>query len=259
MREELSEKKSIVYGIVGVISLLAIWVLISLSGIVSKSILPYLWDVVGSYEELITTDHLIGNLFYSLKLNILGYLIAVLISIPLGFWIGLSSTMHGLYYKPVNSIRFIPLTAITGLFITWFGIDDTMKIAFLAFGIIVYLLPTTIERIREVDQIYVDTAKTLGANSWQIIRHVFIPATLSKLFDDIRILTAISWTYIIIAELLNRTGGIGAIMYLAGRQSRTDKVFAGLFLIIFVGIVQDKVFALLDKLIFPDKYKRSAK
>ncbi|MEM8910095.1 MAG: ABC transporter permease subunit, partial [Bacteroidota bacterium] len=102
------------------------------------------------------------------------------------------------------------------------------------------------------------TTFTLGATDWQTIKTVYIPSVMSKLIDDIRVLTAISWTYIIIAELLNKEGGIGALMYTSGRQGQTEKVFAGLIVIILVGFLQDWIFGYLEKRLFPFKqYSRS--
>jgi NitT/TauT family transport system permease protein len=94
----------------------------------------------------------------------------------------------------------------------------------------------------------------LGASKWQIITKVFVPGVLSRVSDDIRVLTAISWTYIIVAELVNNEGGIGALIFRASRQSRLDKVFAGLFVIILIGFIQDKIFIWLDRRIFKYKY-----
>jgi NitT/TauT family transport system permease protein len=129
-----------------------------------------------------------------------------------------------------------------------------MKVSFLAVGIFVYLLPTVILRVDEVKEVYVQTVKTLGASRWQVIKTVFIPDVLSRAFDDIKVLAPISWTYIIIAEMINKTGGLGSMAYLFGRQSRADKAFAILVIIIFIGIVLDKIFTGLDRLFFPHKY-----
>ena len=76
----------------------------------------------------------------------------------------------------------------------------------------------------------------------------------SKLLDDIRVLTAISWTYIIIAELLNRTRGIGSLIFLKGKQGQIDKVFAILIVIVLIGFLQDRAFAYLDRRLNPHKY-----
>jgi NitT/TauT family transport system permease protein len=159
-----------------------------------------------------------------------------------------------LFGKPVDALRFVPLTALTGLFIAWFGIDMNMKVQFLAFGIIVYLLPVVMQRINEVDKVYPQTSYTLGAIKWQTIKSVYFPAVMSKVSDDIRVLTAISWTYIIVPEMINSNGGIGALIFKSARQSRLDKVFAILILIVIIGFLQDRLFKFLDKIIFPHKY-----
>jgi NitT/TauT family transport system permease protein len=217
-------------------------------------ILPPPHRVLMSYNDLIAKDDLIGNTAYSLWLNLKGYFWAILIAIPLGFILGLMPLFRGLFNRQVDALRYLPLSALTGLFIIWFGIEDQMKIAFLAFGILVYLLPVIVTRIDEVEDVYKTAVFTLGATDWQTIRTVYIPSVFSRLMDDIRVLTAISWTYIIIAELLNRTKGIGSLMFLKGKQGQIDKVFAALIVIILIGFLQDRLFSYLDKRLNPHKF-----
>ena len=218
-------------------------------------ILPPPDQVLKVFPELVKEDRLVFHTKRSVWLNIQGYLWAILISIPLGFLIGLIPLFRGLFNSQVNAMRYLPLTALTGLFIIWFGIEDQMKIAFLAFGIIVYLLPVVVQRIDEVKDVYLKTVFTLGASGWQTVKTVYIPSVLSKLMDDIRVLTAISWTYIIIAELLNRKGGIGSLIYIKSRQGQIPKVFAALIIIVLIGFLQDRIFVYIDKRIFPHKYQ----
>ncbi len=213
--------------------------------------------VFKSYWPLIKEDSLAKNTGRSIWLNLQGYFWALAIAIPLGFLIGLLPLFRGLFSKQVDAMRYLPLTALTGLFIIWFGIEDQMKIAFLAFGIIVYLLPVVVQRIDEVDDVYLTTVFTLGATNWQTIRTVYLPAVMSKLMDDIRVLTAISWTYIIIAELLNRQGGIGSLIYIKARQGQVDRVFAVLLVIILIGFIQDRIFVYMDRRLFPHKYYKT--
>ncbi len=211
--------------------------------------------VLTSFGDLYRDNEIVKNTFRSLGINLAGYLEAILISIPLGFLIGLFPLFRGGFQRQVESIRYIPLTAVTGLFIVWFGVGTDMKVHFLAFGIMIYLLPVVIQRIDEVDDVYLKTVYTLGANAWQTIRTVYIPSVLSRLSDDIRVLTAISWTYIIVAENIDSSqGGIGALIWRVGqRQGRMDKVFALLFLIIVIGVIQDRLFSRADRLMFPFK------
>jgi len=224
-------------------------------GFVSRAVIPPPLDVIKSYKELHFKDFVVREIFYSLELNIFGYLEAIFLSFIFGFLIALVPFFRALLSRWVNAIRFIPLTAVTGLFIAWFGIASNMKVQFLSFGIFVYLLPVVVQRIDDVLKIHLQTAFTLGATKWQLIKTIYFPSVASKIIDDIRVLTAISWTYIIIAEMLNQTGGIGALIHLSGRQSRLDKVFALLIVIIIIGVIQDKLFAFLDKKFFKYKYE----
>lgn len=220
-------------------------------------LLPPPNKVVSSFPELVQKDELWSNTIRSIWLNLQGYFWAVFISIPIGFLIGLFPLFRGLFSKQVDALRYLPLTALTGLFIIWFGIEDQMKIAFLAFGIIVYLLPVVVQRIDEVKDVYLKTVFTLGATDWQTIRSVYMPSVFSKLMEDIRVLTAISWTYIIIAELLNRQGGIGSLIYIKARQGQIEKVFGILLVIILIGFIQDRIFVYLDRRLFPHKYYKT--
>lgn len=220
-------------------------------------VLPRPDHVFLSYKSLFGKDRLVANALHSIWLNTQGYFWAILWALPFGFLLGLIPAVRQMFSGQVNALRFLPLTALSGLFLTWFGINDTMKIAFLAFGILVYLLPVVIQRINEVDSVYLKTVYTLGATDWQTIKSVYLPAVFTKLIDDIRVLTAISWTYIIIAELLSRSpgiGGVGALIFMKGKLGQNDKVFAILLLIVLIGILQDKLFVLLDKRLFPHKY-----
>jgi len=253
IREPLPKKVGLKLEILGFVFSITIWWLMSFY-IDSKSILPGPLDVVRSVYDLFVNDELIDSIIFSVGLNVWGYLEALLFAVPLGFLIGLFGLFESLLRRQIDALRFVPLTAMIGLFIAWFGIGSSMKAHFLAFGIFVYLLPVVVQRVKDLDNVYVQTAYTLGASRTQTIFKVFLPGVFSSLIDDIRVLVAISWTYIIAAEIINMTGGVGALIQASARQSRIDKVFALIFIIIVIGILQDRVFKLIDKILFPQKY-----
>lgn len=257
LKGSLSSRMSLLLTILGFGLILLVWLLITMGAnpLVSSGILPKPTQVLLAFGDLYRDNYLIKNICRSLGLNLAGYVEAVLIAIPVGFIIGLFPFFRGTFQRQIDAFRFIPLTAVTGLFIIWFGLDTDMKVHFLSFGILIYLLPVVVQRIDEIDDVYFKTVFTLGANSWQTIKTVYFPAVMSRLSDDIRVLTAISWTYIIIAESLNNQGGIGALIWRVGqRQGRIDKVFALLIIIVIIGFLQDKLFLYLDKEFFPHKY-----
>ena len=256
--DEGSGATKLLFGILGVLVVLGIWILLTSGStpVLTAAILPSPFRVFTSFANLFNDNELLRNTGLSVGLNISGYIEAIAIAIPLGFIIGLVKWARWGFQKQVDAIRYIPLTALTGLFIAWFGIYAPMKIHFLAFGILIYLLPVMVQRIDEVDDVYLKTVHTLGASDWQVLRSVYFPSVLSRLFDDIRVLTAISWTYIIVAEGIASQGGIGNLIWAAGfRQGRIDKVFALLIVIMIIGVLQDKVFQWLDKELFPHKYQ----
>lgn len=255
LRGALPKRLSLILNVLGVFVLVFVWQCICWSGIIDSTLLPTPYSVLLSFYELATKFDLVDNAIYSILINTSGYVIAIVVAIPIGFVVGLNPVVRELFRKQIDALRFLPLTALTGLFIAWFGIFDTMKISFLAFGIFVYLLPVVIQRISEVDDVYIDTVTTLGASKWQTIKSVFIPAVKLKILDDIRVLVAISWTYIIVAELVNKTNGVGAIAYTAARASRVDLVFGILLVIIAIGMIQDQLFLLGDKIVSPSKHK----
>ncbi len=222
--------------------------------IIPKTTLPSPLSVLMSVKELHFKDALIKNMFYSIRLNIFGYIEAVILSILFGFLIGLIPFFRSLLSRYIDAIRFVALGAVTGLFIQWFGSDINMKVQFLSFGIFVFLLPVVVQRLDEVDKIYTQTSYTLGANAWHTIRYVYWPFVKSKIIDDIRVLTAISWTYIIVAESVDKTGGgLGALIGSVRKVHRYDKLFAILLVIILIGILQDFLFSYIDKKINPHK------
>ncbi len=228
--------------------------------ILRKQILPSPWSVFSSYQDLLVENDLVVNTTKSIGLNLSGYIIALLFTIPLGFIIGLYPIFRGLFQRYVEAIRFVPLTATLGLFIVWFGIGVSMKSIFMAFGIFIFLLPVVIQRVDEVKSVYLKTVYTLGATDWQTVKTVYIPSVMSRLWDDIRIMTAISWTYIVFIEANGSEGGIGDLLIRgAKRRGRFDKVFALLILIILIGVFQDKIFAYMDRKLFPHKYQAKGK
>lgn len=258
LRGEVSHNEALFISTLGAILFFVIWQMLCVLG-VSESILPSPLSTILAVYELFSQDDLLFDIIYSSNINILGYIEAVALAIPMGMVIGMFPFFREMFKKHVDAVRFLPITALTGIFIYWFGIGDNMKVQFLAFGIFVYLIPIVINKVQQVNETYVQMLRTLGASDWQIIKKVFIPSVLSEIFDDIRVLVAISWTYIIIVEMLNRTHGIGSAIYSATRQSRIDKVFALLFIIVIVGFIQDLVFKLLDKALFVHKYETEKK
>ena len=191
--------------------------------------------------------------------NLQGYFWAVFFSLLIGIPVAVSPLAKALFSRQIDTLRYVPLTALSPIFFLVFTSEqsEAFKISFLAFGILVYLLPVVMQRLWETEDVYLKTAYTLGASDWQLIKSVYIPAVLSKLIDDIRVLTAISWTYIIIAEVYYRTDGLGSYSYILDRQGNIPGVFAVLITIVLIGYLQDQLFAYMNRRLFPHRDVKS--
>lgn len=262
MGGSVRKKTDITIFFLGLILLLIGWYTITYTGnIIRPSILPNPIKVFSSYLVMFNELSLLDNMWFSIKLNLLGYFYALIVVIPLGFLIGMYPIGRSLFNRIFDAFRFIPIPATVGIFMTAFGVGFGMKAGFLAFGIGIYILPVVIQRVVELqnpandkDFVFLQTIKTLGATNLQKFTQVYFPYVMGKISDDIRVLTAISWTYITIVEILNKSGGIGALITTLSHQSRTAEVFALIFLIVFIGVIQDLLFRGLDMLLFPHKH-----
>lgn len=239
----------------GWIVLFVLWYLITNFKLINNHIMPTPQKTWASFIDMYANDHLGENILFSLRINVIGYVKCIFAALIVGFAIGLSPQVRKMFSQQVNALRFVPITALMGVFIAISGLTIATKINFLAFGIWVYLVPVVVQRIDEVNTTHLQMMKTLGATFWQTVRYVTWRSVIARLSDDIRILVGISWTYIIVAELAGIQGGLGSLIFLGERQSNVGKVYAVIFIIVAIGIIQDAVFKLIDRLLFKFKHQ----
>jgi NitT/TauT family transport system permease protein len=172
------------------------------------------------------------------------------VALPLGILMGSFEAVNRFFEPIVAPMRYLPITAFIPLLILWFGIQETQKVAFLFLGTFVFLLPVVVDAIRVVPDELVQTSFTLGASRWQVIRTVLIPAALPQIFDSFRVMNAIAWTYIILAEIVNPQNGIGYILRLAEQHFKPAWSFAGILVVGVIGLITDLLIRGINRLLF---------
>lgn len=145
--------KNSALNIAGWVILLGCWFLISALGLINGHILPSPAKTLDAFAMMVKDYDLVGNILFSLKINFAGYIVSILLALPVGFALGLSETGRKMFSQQVDSLRFIPITALGGIFIALSGLTIWTKINFLAFGIWVYLVPVIVQRITEVNPV----------------------------------------------------------------------------------------------------------
>lgn len=256
LRGTLTKRARIRIGLIGlVIIILAWWALVALK-IFNPKIIPSPIAIIGCLPELVVRDNMFRHLSLTIFMNAVSWIEGAAIALPIGFAIGLFPLFNALFGGYIQATRYIPLTATIVLFMAAFGIYMFMKIQFLTFAILVYLITAVIFRVYEIPQVFVDAVKTLGANKWQTIKTVFIPQVISRVSTDFINIVAISWTYAIYVELINKQeGGIGALIQnLYFRQNETEKLYALILIMVAVGFLFDQLLRLVDRIAFPFKY-----
>lgn len=252
--------------IIGFSVIIGVWYLVTYLQIIPTKVLPNPIDVIGSYGRLITEYNMFGNAWYSIKLNFMSYFYAIIIALPLGFFIALYPINNILIGKYINSVRYLPIPAMSGIFIALFGLTFGMKVSFLTFALLIYILPAVANKVNDLqnpnndkDFVYLQTMRTLGASNWQKFRYVYFPYVTQNISNEIINLTGISWSYVVICELLYKDGsisGVGAMINNMMRQSYVPEAYALLFLVIIIGFGQDYLLKGLDKVLFPSKYNK---
>jgi ABC-type nitrate/sulfonate/bicarbonate transport system permease component len=218
--------------------------------IVPETILPSPVAVLLALAHLHTEEGLVRSAAMSFYRITVSFFFAALVAIPLGTLMGAYPPIRNAIEPFSGPLRYLPISAVTGLFILLFGIEERMKIAFLFTGTVVYLLPIVVECVQRVDDIYLETAYTLGARPWQIILHVLVPAAWPGIFEACRVIYGIGWTYVILAELINVDYGLGHLIEASYKRGHIDWAYALVLVILLLGVGTNELFVLTSRKLF---------
>jgi NitT/TauT family transport system permease protein len=229
---------------------LGAWCLVSYGGFAPPDFLPSPTEVVRGTLQLFIDYDLWGAILTSSRRILLAFLLASALAVPLGVLMGAFEPINRLFEPIMAPLRYMPISAFIPLLILWFGIYEKQKIAFLFLGVFVYLLPVVVSAIRAVPEELVQTALTLGSTKLQAIRTVLLPAALPEIFDSFRVMNAILWTYVILAEAVNPEHGLGYMVELARTHQKASWSFAGLLVIGGIGLLTDFFIRMISNVLF---------
>lgn len=250
LRQPLPRSKALMISFIAPILLVAVWCILTYGGFVSEDALPTPTEVIRGILQLFIEQDLANSIWISSRRIGLAFILASAVALPLGVFMGAFEPVNRFFEPIVAPLRYMPISAFIPLLIWYFGIYETEKIAFLFIGVFVYLLPVVVFAIRSVPEELVQTALTLGASKFQVIYSVLLPAALPDIFDSFRVMNAILWTYVILAEAVNPEGGLGYMVELARTHQKVSWSFAGLIVIGGIGLVTDFILRAISSLLF---------
>ena len=250
LRQPLPRTTATVLGLLAPILVVSAWFLLTYGGVAPPDFLPSPTEVLRGTLQLFIQYDLWGSILISTRRIFFAFLLASAVALPLGVLMGAFEPVNRFFEPIVAPLRYMPISAFINILILWFGIYEKQKIAFLFLGVFVYLLPVVVTAIRVVPEELVQTSLTLGASRWQVIRTVLLPAALPEIFDSFRVMNAISWTYVILAEAVNPERGLGYMVELARTHQKASWSFAGLLVIGGIGLATDLLIRAVSALLF---------
>lgn len=195
------------------------------------------------------------SLGHSIRTIFWGFLLSSLIGVPLGILCGTYRFFSKLQEPFIEFFRYLPAPAFGALCVAILGIDDGPKIAIIFIGTFFQQVLVIGNTVRKIDPALIEAAQTLGAKGWKLVRRVVIPASITDIYTDMRILIGWAWTYLIVAEVVGTMSGITFFINQQARYRNFDNVFAAIGMIGIIGLTTDMLLAWLGTLLFPWKRK----
>lgn len=222
-----------------------------------ERLIPTASQVVVTMGELFTERGFTGDVLASLKRIAISFSIAAAIALPLGILMGAFPAVEGLLNPLVSPLRYLPAPSFIPLLLALLGTGDEQKIALLIIGVVWFLISLLMDDTKRVSRDLVEASRTLGAGQIRTIPAVIIPAAMPYFVDTMRQMLAVSWTYLVIAEIVASTDGIGAVMMRARRVVRMDIIMSCILMIGILGFLSDAAIRWIRWTAFP--YLRNAR
>jgi len=250
IRKEVSPRVRWTLAIVSWAFLVLLWIALTYWEVLPPFSLPKPLGVVRAFGKLWTEYDLLGNVFQSWWRIAQAFFWCAVVAIPLGILMASFRWLFELINPIAAPMRAMPLTAFLPAFIALFGMDETMKVAFLWFGMFFYLLAVVVEEANRVDNALLETAYTLGAKQRHALWLMF-RASFPAIFASFRILYDIGWTYVILAEMVNARKGVGYMVEAARKVLDFERVYAGIIAIGVAAFLFRFLLTFLERRLFP--------
>jgi NitT/TauT family transport system permease protein len=228
-----------------------IWSILTYGGFVDPLFLPSPGRVFQAGVDLFVDLGFTTDILNSVYRVMFGFIVAALIGVPLGLFMGTFKAAEAFTEPVVGFIRYMPASAFIPLFILWLGIGDIEKIAIIFVGSFFQLVLMVAVVAKNIQKDLLETAYTLGAKRFQVIWKVLLPASLPGIVDTLRIIVGWAWTYIIVAELVASASGIGYMIISSQRMLRTGNIIFGILTIGILGLITDYFSKWLYNRLFP--------
>ena len=238
-------------GIAFFVVFVAVWAAATLGGYVSKTFLADPLTMLRSGWTLLAEMGFAKDIGMTVWRVVGGFAIAALLALPLGVAMGAYKPIEAFFEPFVSFARYLPASAFIPLLILWAGIGEAQKLAVIFIGSFFQLVLMIAVAVGNSRRELVEAAYTLGARDSSIVRRVLIRGAAPEIFEIMRMVLGWAWTYVIVAELIGSSSGIGHMITDSQALLATDQIIFGIIVIGLIGLASDFAFKALNRKLFP--------
>ena len=232
------------------VGLLALWWLATAGGWVGPLFLPSPVAVGRRLVELAASGRLWQDAGISLYRILAGFLIASVLAMPVGVLVGSYRFWEAAIEPLVDFIRYMPVVAFVPLTILWSGTGDTQKFLIIWIGTFFQQVLLIMDNVKRVPWDFVDIGRTLELPERQILARIVVPSALPGIWDSLRISLGWAWTWLVLAELVAATSGLGYRITVAQRFFQTDTIVGYILVLGCFGLVTDQAMKAIGRRLF---------
>jgi NitT/TauT family transport system permease protein len=183
-----------------------------------------------------------------------GFVLAAIIAVPLGILMGAYKPVEAFLEPFVSFARYLPASAFVPLLILWAGIGELQKLLVIFVGSVFQIILMVAVSVGQTRRDLVEAAYTLGASDSGIIRRVLIPMNAPNIAEILRLVLGWAWTYVIVAEFIGSSHGIGHMIIDSQALMATGQIIFGIIVIGFIGLISDYLFKSFNRALFPWRF-----
>ena len=228
----------------------AAWGFFTLGGYVSPTFLASPVTMVQEAILLFTQFNFAHDIAMTIWRVLAGFILASLIAVPLGIAMGAHKGVEAFLEPFVSFCRYLPASAFIPLLILWAGIGELQKVLVIFIGSVFQIVLMVAVCVGSARRDLVEAAYTLGANSSGIVQRVLIPGAAPEIAEILRLVLGWAWTYVIVAELIGSSSGIGHMITDSQALLNTGQIIFGIIVIGLIGLVSDFAFKALNRRLF---------
>ena len=233
------------------LALLIVWELIAQTEWINPLIIPPPSKILKIFSELVFSGQIPLQILVSMKRAAMGYLLAAAVFIPLGILMGLSERVYRLFEVVVEMLRPVPPPVVIPVALLLIGLGDEMKIFVIFFSCAWPILLNTLDGVRGVDWVLLNTARTFGLTRRKIIWQVILPACSPQIVTGLRVSLPIMLILVVISEMVGSTDGIGYFVLDAQRRFKVAQMYSGMLALALLGYSLNQLFNLVVQWLLP--------